>query len=177
MCQLNWWLPVYPVESDNVMAFHPAYWDKPVQNSSALFNYQDWNNRGRKQAAKQVGKDTRFQSEALEPLTHLDPQIRLVTQPGGVIVFSAAQMHSTVPNTTNQTRFSIDFRTVDARDTSQLRGAPNVDGLSTGTTMTDYLRGTDLSHFPDSEIERFKELKPVAEYPTPDEMVSAVVSG
>ena len=68
MCQINWWLPVYPVTSDNVMAFHPAYWDRPIRNSSCLFNYQVWNETGRKQAATQVGKDTRVQSEALEPL-------------------------------------------------------------------------------------------------------------
>jgi hypothetical protein len=94
-----------------------------------------------------------------------------------VIAFSAAQMHSTVPNTTNLTRFSIDFRTVDARDTSQMRGAPNIDGLSTGTTMMDYLRGTDLSHFPDEEIQRYKQLKPTAKYPTPEEVASKAVSG
>lgn len=176
MSQINWWLPVYPIESDNVMAFHPRYWEEPVKNSSSLFNYQDWNNRGRKEAAKQVGKDTRVQSEALEPM-RLDPEVRLVTNPGGVIAFSAAQMHSTVPNTTNLTRFSIDFRTVDARDASQMRGAPNIDGLSTGTTMMDYLRGTDLSHFPDEEIQRYKQLKPTAKYPTPEEVASKAVSG
>lgn len=173
MSQINWWLPVYPIDPDNTMAFHPAYWDRPVRNSSALFNYQDWNLGGRKAAANQVGKDTRVQSEALETLTDLSPEIRLVPQPGGVIVFSAAHLHSTVPNTTNQTRFSIDFRTVDARDTSQLRGAPNLDGLSTGTTMMDYLRCTDLSNFPREEIERHQTLAPVAEFPTPDDIVVA----
>jgi hypothetical protein len=175
MSQLNWWLPVYPIESDNAMAFHPGYWDKPVQNSSELFNYQDWNNTGRRQAASQVGKDTRVQSEALEPM-QLEPEIRLVTGVGGVIAFAAAQMHSTVPNTTNLTRFSIDFRTVDARDTSQQRGAPNIDSMSTGTTMMDYLRGTDLSHFPDEEIERHMHLKPTPLYPTPEDVVVKAVS-
>ncbi|QDV44008.1 hypothetical protein Enr13x_38690 [Stieleria neptunia] len=176
MSQLNWWLPVYPIESNNAMAFHPAYWDTPIQNSSALFNYQDWNDRGRREAAKQIGKDTRVQSEALEPLTRLDPQIRLVPEPGGLIVFSAAHLHSTVPNTTDQTRFSIDFRTVDARDTRAMRGAPNIDGLSTGTTMMDYLRGSDQLHFPDDEIQRFKDAQPVAQYPTPDEVLSRLFS-
>jgi hypothetical protein len=31
-CQLNWWFPVYDVEPDNVMAFHPRYWSTPVKN-------------------------------------------------------------------------------------------------------------------------------------------------
>jgi hypothetical protein len=176
MSQLNWWLPVYPIESDNAMAFHPGYWDQPVQNSSRLFNYQDWNNFGRKVASKQIGKDTRVQSEALEPMK-LDPQVRLITQPGGVIVFSAAQMHSTVPNQSDLTRFSIDFRSVDARDTSSNRGAPNIDSESTGTTMMDYLRGTDLANFPDEEILRHGAMTPTAKYPTPNEVVSRAVPG
>jgi hypothetical protein len=81
-------------------------------------------------------------------------------------------MHSTVPNTSELTRFSIDFRTVDARDTSQTNGAPNIDSESTGTTMMDYLRGSNLSHFPDEEIQRYRELTPQAKYPTPQEVIS-----
>ena len=154
------------------MAFHPNYWNKPVKNSSSLFNYQDWNVGGRKSAEKQVGKDTRVQSAALEPMK-LEPQTRLVTKPGGVIAFSAAQMHSTVPNTSDLTRFSIDFRTVDSRDTQTNHGAVNVDSECRGTTMMDYLRGSDLEHFPDSEIKRHEMLASVAQYPTPQHLVEA----
>ena len=35
MAQLNWWMPVYAIESDNSMAFHPRYFDEPIKNSSA----------------------------------------------------------------------------------------------------------------------------------------------
>src|SRR4051794_22672458 len=42
MCQLNWWLPIYPIESESSMAFHPRYWSEPVANGSAKFNYYDW---------------------------------------------------------------------------------------------------------------------------------------
>ncbi len=86
MCQLNCWLPVYELESDRSMAFHPRYWSPPVSNSSADFDYQDWNKNGRKAAHTQGKTDTRRQSEALEPL-ELDPQVRLITEPGGLIVF------------------------------------------------------------------------------------------
>jgi hypothetical protein len=71
----------------------------------------------------------------------------VVTPVGGILLFSAAQMHSTVPNSTGRTRFSIDFRTVHRGDAEQFRGAPNVDSACTGTTMNDYLRATDLAHF------------------------------
>jgi hypothetical protein len=65
---------------------------------------------------------------------------------GGIILFSAAQMHSSVPNTSGRTRFSIDFRTVHHGDALAGAGARNRDSLCTGTTMDDYLRGTDLAH-------------------------------
>lgn len=148
-CQLNWWLPVYDIQTENAMAFHTHYWDRPLKNSSGEFNYQDWNNNGRKAAHHQGKTDTRRQSEALETV-QLDPQLRLVTEPGGLIVFSAAHLHSTVPNTSGETRISIDFRTVHLDDLATNGGAPNLDSACTGTTIGDYLRGTDFSHVPGS---------------------------
>ena len=82
----------------------------------------------------------------------LDPQVRLVCDVGGVYLFSAAQLHSTVPNTSSETRYSIDFRTVHLDDVWTRTGAPNIDSACTGTTMRDYLRGTDLSHLPREAI-------------------------
>lgn len=148
LCQLNWWLPIYPIEAENGMTFHVGYWNRPLKNSSSEFNYQNWNEHGRKDAVKQVDSDTRRQSEALEPV-ELDPQVRLVPPADGMFLFSAAHLHSTVPNTSGRTRLSIDFRTVHLGDLLEQRGAPNVDSACTGTTIGDYLRGTDLSHIPE----------------------------
>lgn len=149
-CQLNWWLPIYPIESENAMAFHLKYWNTPLRNSSSEFNYQEWIETGRREAASFIGKDTRRQSEALEPV-EMDPQLRIVTEPDGLLIFSAAHMHSTVPNTSGRTRLSIDFRTVHLDDLAAKRGAPNLDSQCTGTTIGDYLRVSDLSPVP-SEI-------------------------
>ena len=33
MCQLNWWIPAYPVEPDNAMGFYPGYFSEPVKNN------------------------------------------------------------------------------------------------------------------------------------------------
>jgi hypothetical protein len=87
----------------------------------------------------------------------LDPQIRILPPPGSVILFCGAQMHSTVPNTSGVCRYSIDFRTVNLDDAVNHRGAANVDSASTGTTMRDYLRATDLSHIPDSVIAMYDD--------------------
>jgi hypothetical protein len=151
MCQINWWMPIFPMASESSMAFHPAHWNKAVANGSADFNYYEWNSTSRANAAQHIKSDTRPQPKPLEPI-ELDPQIRLVTEPGGAILFSAAQMHSTVPNTSGRTRFSIDFRTVHLRDLRNRNAAPNADSRPVGTSLRDFMRGTDLTPIPDDVI-------------------------
>jgi hypothetical protein len=152
--QLNWWLPVYDVQPENVMAFHPRYWNQPVRNGSSEYNYAEWNKESRKSAAQHIKTDTRKQPRPEEPI-ELDPQVRVVCNVGGVLIFSGAHMHSTVPNTSGYTRFSIDFRTVHLDDVVERKGAPNVDSACTGTTLMDFLRGTDLEHIPADIIQSY----------------------
>ncbi|HEV2397942.1 MAG TPA: hypothetical protein VGS27_13430 [Candidatus Sulfotelmatobacter sp.] len=150
-CQINWWMPIYEINSENCMAIHPFYWDHPVRNGSASYNYYKWNLESRQNAVKHVKEDTRVQPRPEEPM-ELDPQVRLVCDIGGAYQFSAAQMHSTVPNTSGLTRYSIDFRTVHLDDVLGRRGAPNIDSACSGTTLADYLRASDLSHLPQEAI-------------------------
>ena len=150
-CQINWWIPVYDIVPENCMAFHPKYWSQPIKNSSREYNYYRWNKESRASAAQHVKTDTRKQPHAEEPL-QLDPQVRLVCKVGGIIAFAGAHLHSTVPNTSGYTRFSIDFRTVNRDDVETKSGAPNLDSECTGTTLRDYLRGTDLSRLPDELV-------------------------
>src|SRR5215813_498615 len=158
-CQLNWWLPVSDLESENTMAFFPRYWSQGVRNSSSSFNYYEWNANGRRNAAKFITSDTRQQPRAEEPL-ELDPQIRVVCPVGGIILFSAAQLHATVPNTCGRTRFSIDFRTAHFDDIVAKRGAPNVDSSPAGTSLRDLMRGTDLSRLPEEEVALYEYQPP-----------------
>ena len=157
-CQLNWWLPVYEVTTENCMAFHTAYWNRRLENSSAEFNYGDWNVTGRKAAHDQGKTDTRRQSEALEEV-ELDPQLRLVPEPAGTVLFSAAHLHSTVPNTSGVTRISIDFRTVHLDELATNGGAPNLDSACTGTTIGDYRRARDFAAMPDRVREAYEGLE------------------
>jgi hypothetical protein len=151
-CQINWWMPIYDIQSENAMAFHPRYWSEPVKNSSAGYNYYTWNKLHRgADVAKLTKADPRPLPRATEKM-ELDPQIRVICPPGGVILFSAAQMHSSVPNTSGVTRFSIDFRTVHLDDAAAKVGAPNIDAACTGTVMRDFLRGKDFSPFPEEII-------------------------
>jgi hypothetical protein len=161
MQQINWWLPIFEMTSESSMAFHPAYWDKAVKNGSHEFNYYEWNSTGRASAAQHIKTDTRKQPKPEEPM-NLDPQVRLVPEPGGVILFSGAQMHSTVPNTSGKTRFSIDFRTVNVADIKKGAMAHNIDSHCTGTSLRDFLRAKDLSPMPE-EVVAILEPEPVGE--------------
>lgn len=150
MCQLNWWMPVFPIEAGNAMAFYPQYFDKPVANNSEIYNYYDWNTRSRASAAQHVKSDTREQPKPQQALE--GPSLCYLPPPGGIILFAGAQLHETVPNTTGVARYSIDFRTIDVGDAAMNRGAPNVDSRCTGTTMRDYLRASDLSPVPEDVV-------------------------
>lgn len=151
-CQLNWWLPIYELDSDNAMAFHPNYWSQPVKNSSSGYNYYVWNKLHRgANVAKMTKSDDRPLPKATEDM-ELDPQVRLICPVGGMILFSAAQMHSSVPNISGVTRFSIDFRTVHLDDVIARKGAPNLDAECTGTVMRDFLQGTSLERLPEDIV-------------------------
>ena len=154
MSQFNWWLPIYDIESECSMAFHPRYWAEGVENESNEFNYYDWNKTSRANAAQHIKSDTRKQPHAAQEL-ELNPQVRVVCPPGGIVLFSGAQMHSTVPNTSGFSRYSIDFRTVNINEVRTMGGAPNIDSNPTGTSLRDFMRGSDLSRMPEEVVAQY----------------------
>jgi hypothetical protein len=156
LCQLNWWLPLYDFESESSMAFQPRYWSQPVRNGSSSYNHYEWNRDGRKNSAKYIKEDTRKQPRAEEHI-EIDPHLRVVCQVGGMILFSGAQFHWTVPNTSGRTRFSIDFRTVHIDDVIAKHGAPNIDSAPQGTTLRELMRASDLSLIPQEVIALYED--------------------
>lgn len=156
LCQINWWMPVYEINRENCMAVHPHYFGRAVKNSSSVYNYQRWNQESRFNAAQHVKVDTRVQPHAEEPI-ELQPEVRLVCEPAQPYLFSAAHLHSTVPNTSPVTRYSIDFRVVHLDEVRAHSGAANVDSACTGTTMMDYLRVSDLEHLPEELVAEYLE--------------------
>ncbi|MGB7435932.1 MAG: hypothetical protein WBR26_00320 [Candidatus Acidiferrum sp.] len=166
MSQINWWMPVYEIYPENSMAFHPRYWDEAVRNNSNTYNYYAWNRHSRQNAAQHVKADAREQPRPQVPL-HPDPQLRVVARVGGVMLFSAAQLHSTVPNTCGITRFSVDFRTVHLDDVWAKAGAINIDSAATGTTMRDYIRATDYTGLPDEAVVLYNDGTEVEFVPSP----------
>ena len=158
MQQINWWVPIYDIESEQAMAFHPHYFGRAIRNGSHEFNYYEWNAVGRKDASKHVKSDTRKQPHAEEEI-ELDPQVRMVLPAGAVVLFSAAHLHSTVPNTAGLARYSIDFRTVNFDDVAARRGAENVDSHCHGTSLRDFVKGTDFSRMPEDVVRQYDDVE------------------
>ena len=145
--QLNWWLPVFPILQDNAMAFDTASFGQDVPNDSAGFDYYR-HNAARSGMAAQVNRHTAARPEALdEP----DQETVVLPAPGQVLLFSGAQLHATIPNTSGRSRFSVDFRTVDVPDLLAGRGAPTEDVRCTGTAIRDFISVADESRF-DEEL-------------------------
>jgi hypothetical protein len=133
--QLNWWLPIYPVRADNAMTFDLAHFGRVVPNDSQRFDYYA-HNAARNDVAKQVTAEVLARPKALRP-TGAETTV-LLPAPGSLILFSGAQLHASIPNTSGRTRYSVDFRTVDVGDLELGRGAPMVDVACTGTAIRDF---------------------------------------
>jgi len=154
-CQINWWMPVYDIRPDNCMSFHTRYWHTPVENTSAGYNYYEWNLKYRGPAvAKMTSGDRRPLPRPVGDV-EMQPDLRVVCPVGGTILFSAAHLHSSVPNTSGKTRFSIDFRTVNIDDALGGVGAPNLDSASTGTVLGDFLKCRDFTKLPAETLAHF----------------------
>ncbi len=133
--QINWWLPVFPVRSDNSMSFHVPSFDRSVPNSSDGFDYYE-NNGARRTTAAQVDRERQVRPAALD--FHPADELVVLPAPGAILLFSGAQLHASIPNTSGRSRYSIDFRTVDVPDLMAGRGAPLVDVHCTGTAIRDF---------------------------------------
>jgi hypothetical protein len=117
--QTNWWAPIYSISPGRTIAFYGEYWGKPLKNTSANWNLEEI--RSGRSSAPLVPEPTETVNTASE--------LRPVIEPGDLLCFSGAHLHASVPNSTGVARFSVEVRTVDARDAAEDgRGAPNVDG-------------------------------------------------
>jgi len=149
--QINWWLPIFPVRDDNSMAFDLPSFAREVPNSSDGFDYYE-NNAGRLTTAAQVTQERQARPGALNHKP--SHELVVLPAPGAVLLFSGAQLHTSIPNTSGRARYSVDFRTVDAGDLTAGRGAPLVDAHCTGTSIRDFRNVADGSRFDEETVTR-----------------------
>ena len=147
--QINWWLPIFPVRDDNAMSFDSASFDRAVANSSGAFDYYQ-NNASRLTTAAQVARERQARPAALNHKP--DQELVILPAPGQVLLFSGAQLHASIPNTSERARFSVDFRTVNVPDLMAGRGAPLVDVQCSGTAIRDFINVADESSFDEQTV-------------------------
>lgn len=150
-CQINWWVPLFDLDASASFAFHPLYWDLPVRNTS-----RDWDSERLEADSRLPAVTTETWLAQPRPVAPIDmlPQIRLCCRAGGVIMSSAAQLYSRVPDETTRTHFAVHFETVDERDLLSGEGASNIDAAPRGSLLSSFLRCSDMSPMPRGLIEQ-----------------------
>jgi hypothetical protein len=149
--QINWWFPVSGLKPQNAMKFDLNCFARPVENDSAGFDaYQA--NRERLTVASHVGKDTRSRPGARSHVAS-DEQV-VLPGPGQILLFSGAQLHASIENTSGIARYSVDFRTVDRRDVLSGTGAPMGDVHCSGTMLREFRSVVSDEGFPEEFVRK-----------------------
>jgi hypothetical protein len=149
--QINWWLPVLNVHEDNAMRFDLDSFDQAVANNSSDFDYYRINTARLNTAAQTSGEEQARPTALKDVATN---GLTIVPSPGAVMLFSGAQLHASIPNTSGSARFSVDFRTVDVADLHAGRGAPLADVSCSGTSIRDFRRVSDNASFDEDLVTR-----------------------
>jgi hypothetical protein len=148
--QVNWWLPVFELSAENSLSFDLSSFARRVDNDSATFDYE----REMKKPRLAQTTTATVAGLALPSARAWEAPVEtvLVPSPGQVILFSGAQLHRSVPNTSERARYSLDFRTLNRDDVLAGIGAPLVDAECTGTALGGYRRVADGSSLPEAVI-------------------------
>jgi hypothetical protein len=155
--QINWWFPVANLAPDNAMKFDLTSFAGQVENDSSGFDaYQA--NKERLTVASQVGKDTRSRPRALNHSAR--EELVLLPAPGQILLFSGAQLHASIQNTSGVARYSVDFRTIDRRDVVSGAGAPMADVQCSGSVLREYRAVKDDAAFPEEFVQRMAGAPP-----------------
>ena len=115
MCQLNLWMPVYEISPATRWPSTRRTSPRRCRTTPHDYNYYEWNSKYRAQRRPEIGSDDRPLPGPTVEVDISDPLV-LVTPIGGLLEFSGQHLHSSVPNHSGRTRFSIDFRTVHVAD-------------------------------------------------------------
>jgi hypothetical protein len=153
--QINWWMPLWPVAAENIMEFFPRYFGTEIPNNSEQYNYYEANAWRSHIKDFSGAKDTRVHPAPSTPLSDDEVRLCLVPPVGGIMLFSGDQLHASISNVTDATRYSIDFRTVSINDVRSGREAPRVDVRCTGTALRDFRRLADLAPMSEEDVQPY----------------------
>jgi len=130
--QVNLWFPLDGVSAETTCVVHPAYFARPVRNSSAAFDLDSFEAAGGFGAGSSAPA---HHPTVLEPFDR-SSALPLLGALGEAIAFAGAQLHETLGHDSRRTRLSFEIRIIDERDAPP----PNVDDACRGSTLPGYLR-------------------------------------
>jgi ectoine hydroxylase-related dioxygenase (phytanoyl-CoA dioxygenase family) len=154
---VNIWMPVYPVAPDNAMLFYPSWHGGGVPNNSDRYNYYEFNAWRGKIKEQSGGVDTRVHPAPASGFD-LGPTLTVLPPVGGLMMFSADQLHASIPNRSLLARYSIDFRVVNRLDVEAHRGSACADVACEGTALRDFMRVSDLERLPEHLVAEYDTL-------------------
>jgi hypothetical protein len=132
-CQINVWIPLHEVGPRNSFRFFLDYFQTEIANDSKHFDADEFRGFGRLEPA----------TGYCYPRALLDPGgevYDVCMKSGDVLLFSAAHLHQTLPNRTDNVRFSVDFRFYLEHHLEAHSGAPDPDNESRGLMTEGYTR-------------------------------------
>jgi hypothetical protein len=150
---VNYWVPVFDGEPSHVMSMFIDFFQTPVANISADWDYDEWVAKSRFAAAQNIGSENRVHPVPTQLLGDTT-DVRIVQNAGDLMIFSTCQLHASAPNQMDTIRYSYDLRTLHLDDIRSGRGPVNIDGKATGTTLKDFLRVSDLKSLDPSDALR-----------------------
>jgi hypothetical protein len=147
-CQINTWMPVFPIDTDQTMMINPYYFDRPVENDSGEWDLKHWIMNERPAAVRNIRNEDRRHPVPMGEV-RTDTEFRVAGGSGDMIVFSGSHLHGTVPNRSGHIRYSIDFRILHSEDLRKRVGAKNQDGAATNAEfgLRDLLRASDFKPY------------------------------
>lgn len=121
--QINWWAPLYPVSADRSIVFYPSFWDEPIANTSAAWDFE---------VLKRLMAEGKADSYPVLPVPTEELPVAagmpVVIQPGDMLAFSGQHLHGSIALDPTLARFSTESRTVSLSHLAAGFAAPNVDG-------------------------------------------------
>lgn len=134
--QLNHWMPLCNAVEKSTFFVAPAYYNKPVENNSEIFDVDTWDQKFRKQADKMVTTEERPHPVPIGTMPKEDKYL-VVLPVGYELAFSGHHFHGSNENTTSKVRFSLDYRTVVQLDSYTY--PENIDCKATGDLRKQFL--------------------------------------
>ena len=120
--QINIWISPYDVVEKQTFVFYPEYFSRAVLNSSVDFDLD-----------YQIENECRAHPRPLEQLG--GEIVRFSANEGDLIVFSSAQLHQTIRNSSGEHRYALQLRIVDLRDIEEISTTLRLDNSSRGSTL------------------------------------------